>query len=262
MMDGPAEKGGENQGARPMEMFLLGIGGCSSFDVTQMLQKGRQQISDCEVEVVAERADSIPAVFTKIHLNFKIKGENIDEHKVARAIQLSAEKYCSASIMMQAAGVDVTHSYEILSPNEVTEKSENSDDQIEKPPEGLQGLHHIALFVKDLEACVHFYVDILGMNIEWQPDADNVYLCSGKDNFALHRAQHDLAPSAGQKLDHIGFIISRVEYINKWCEYLRSKGVVIQNEPRTHRDGATSFYALDPEGNLVQFIHHPPISEG
>jgi putative redox protein len=113
-MDGPPDQGGRNLGVRPMEMLLLGLGGCSSFDVMGMLQKARQQVVDCRAELEAERADAVPAVFTRIHLKFVVTGIDLKESQVARAVSLSAEKYCSASIMLEAAGVDVTHSYEIV----------------------------------------------------------------------------------------------------------------------------------------------------
>ncbi|MCK5897067.1 MAG: OsmC family protein [Cocleimonas sp.] len=112
VMDGPPEAGGRNLGVRPMEMLLLGLGGCASFDIVSMLQKGRQDITNCEVEISAKRADGQPKVFTEIHLHFIIEGNKINESKVARAITLSAEKYCSASIMLGKTAV-VTHDYEI-----------------------------------------------------------------------------------------------------------------------------------------------------
>lgn len=113
-MDGPPDHGGENQGPRPMEMLLLGLGGCSTFDVVSILQKSRQDIVDVSVDIDAERASTVPAVFTKIHLHFKVTGKSLKEAQVKRAVSLSAEKYCSASIMMEAAGVEVSHSYEVL----------------------------------------------------------------------------------------------------------------------------------------------------
>jgi putative redox protein len=114
VMDGPPDLGGRNMGVRPMEMILLGVGGCANFDVMTMLKKSRQDVSDCVVELTADRADAVPAVFTAIHLNFKVTGRNLKEAHVKRAVQLSAEKYCSASIMLAAAGVKMTHSYEII----------------------------------------------------------------------------------------------------------------------------------------------------
>ncbi len=115
VMDGPPEAGGRNLGARPMEMLLLGVGGCSSFDVVSMLKKSRQDITNCEVKISAERAETEPKVFTKIHLHFIIEGNNLSEKKVARAIGLSADKYCSASIMMSKTA-EVTHDFEMVSP--------------------------------------------------------------------------------------------------------------------------------------------------
>lgn len=97
-----------------MEMLLLGTAGCSTFDVLTMLKKGRQDVTDCVCEVEAERADAVPAVFTKIHLHFVVTGKGIKEKQVKRAVQLSAEKYCSASIMLSAAGVEITHDYKIV----------------------------------------------------------------------------------------------------------------------------------------------------
>jgi len=114
VMDGPADLGGRNMGVRPMEMLVLGMGGCATYDVLSILQKSRQQVSACRVELDAERADAVPAVFTKIHLKFIVSGRDLKEAQVKRAVSLSAEKYCSASIMMEAAGVDVSHSYEIV----------------------------------------------------------------------------------------------------------------------------------------------------
>jgi putative redox protein len=114
IMDGPEDHGGRNMGPRPMEMLLLGVGGCSNFDVMSMLKKSRQQYTDCKVEISAERADAVPAVFTKIHLHFVVTGKALKEAQVKRAVSLSAEKYCSASIMLGAAGVAISHDYTIV----------------------------------------------------------------------------------------------------------------------------------------------------
>jgi len=113
VMDGAADHGGRNTGPRPMEMFLLGIGGCSSFDVMGILKKSRQKVTDCQVQIEAERADGVPSPFTKIHLKFVVTGFSLKEVQVKKAIELSVTKYCSASIMMESAGVELTHSYEI-----------------------------------------------------------------------------------------------------------------------------------------------------
>lgn len=112
VMDGPPAAGGRDLGIRPMEMLLLGLGGCASFDIVSMLKKGKQDLVDCEVEISAERAESEPKVFTKIHLHFIISGNDLSEKRVIRAIELSAEKYCSASIMLGKTA-EITHDYEI-----------------------------------------------------------------------------------------------------------------------------------------------------
>ena len=112
-MDGPPDHGGKDLGPRPMEMMLMGLGGCSSFDVMSILQKSRQDVTACHAELEAERADAVPAVFTRIHLHFVVTGNNLKENLVKRAVSLSAEKYCSASIMLEKAGVAITHSHEI-----------------------------------------------------------------------------------------------------------------------------------------------------
>ena len=114
VMDGAENQGGRNMGIRAMEMLLIGVGGCSCFDVMAMLNKSRQQVVHCRADIEAERADAVPAVFTKIHLHFVITGRDIKETQVKRAVELSAEKYCSASIMLGAAGVEISHSYEVL----------------------------------------------------------------------------------------------------------------------------------------------------
>ena len=113
VMDGAPEVGGRNLGIRPMEMLLLGLGGCSSFDVVLILQKSKQAVTDCEVLIEAERAEKDPKVFTKIHLHFIVKGHNLAPDKVERAINLSADKYCSASIMLGKTA-EISHDFEIL----------------------------------------------------------------------------------------------------------------------------------------------------
>ncbi len=128
-------------------------------------------------------------------------------------------------------------------------------------PKPTAGMRHVALNVIDLEGCERFYVELLGMRVEWRPDADNVYLTSGNDNLALHRAAADTG-AAAQRLDHIGFIIEEIDQIDVWHEFLSARGVTIVKAPRTHRDGARSFYCRDPDGNTVQIIHHPPLVGG
>ncbi|HCA68835.1 MAG TPA: OsmC family protein [Gammaproteobacteria bacterium] len=112
VMDGPENLGGKNLGIRPMEMLLLGMGGCTTIDVMSMLKKMREEVRDCRAEISAERADDHPKVFTKIHIHFVVEGVDLDEKKVGKAIGLSADKYCSASIMLGKTAA-VTHDFEI-----------------------------------------------------------------------------------------------------------------------------------------------------
>lgn len=114
IVDGPPDLGGKNQGPRPMELVLMGVGACSSVDVIHILKKARQDVTDCVCEMDAQRVDETPAVFSKIHLHFIVTGRGLKEPQVKRAVELSAEKYCSASIMLSRGGVEMTHGYEIL----------------------------------------------------------------------------------------------------------------------------------------------------
>ena len=136
------------------------------------------------------------------------------------------------------------------------------------------GLRHLALGVRRLDAMKRFYVDVLGFTVEWEPDADNVYLSSGIDNLALHRsASPTVDPSSaptpgrsigeerGSSLDHFGLIVRSPGDVDAWAAFLESQGVTLDAQPRTHRDGARSCYFKDPDGNSIQIIHHPPISD-
>ena len=131
---------------------------------------------------------------------------------------------------------------------------------MQPPPHA--GLRHLALKVRHFDEMKRFYVDLLGFAVEWEPDADNVYLSSGVDNLALHRATPVPAssPSSSSPLDHLGVIVRKAEDVDAWAGFLESRGVSIDAKPRTHRDGARSCYFKDPDGNTVQIIHHPPIS--
>jgi catechol 2,3-dioxygenase-like lactoylglutathione lyase family enzyme len=142
------------------------------------------------------------------------------------------------------------------------------------------GLRHLALNAIDLEAMKRFYVDVLGFAVEWEPDPDNVYLSSGIDNLALHRVAGghtdpplrvagdsaesrvgaDLRGGPGA-LDHLGLIVRRAEGVDEWAAFLESRGVALKAKPKTHRDGARSLYFQDPDGNSIQIIYHPPISQ-
>jgi len=113
-VDGSAKYSDDAKGPSPMELLLVGLGGCTSYDVVSILQKSRQDVVDCKTELLAERADTVPAVFTKIHIHFVVEGRDLKENQVERAVKLSAEKYCSASLMLERGGVEITHDFEII----------------------------------------------------------------------------------------------------------------------------------------------------
>jgi catechol 2,3-dioxygenase-like lactoylglutathione lyase family enzyme len=122
------------------------------------------------------------------------------------------------------------------------------------------GLRHLALNVRDMAAMKAFYVDVLGFQLEWEPDPDNVYLTSGGDNLALHRAEVAAGPGAPGALDHLGVVVQSADLVDEWAAFLDERRVALDMRPRTHRDGARSCYFRDPDGNRVQIIHHSPIS--
>lgn len=130
-----------------------------------------------------------------------------------------------------------------------------------KRPDGMLGIRHVALFVQDIDACLHFYIEVLGMRLEWQPDPDNYYLTSGSDNLALHRAAASDVPVGPQRLDHIGFVMKTPADVDAWHTHFVQHKVKILQAPKTHRDGARSFYCADPAGNTIQMIFHAPISD-
>ena len=114
VIDGPAEFGGANAGARPLELLLLGVGGCAAFEVVRILRKSRQAVADCVADVEAEQAETHPGVFTRVHLRFRIAGRGLNARQVARAIRLTAEQYCPAAVMLARGGVAVTHDFELV----------------------------------------------------------------------------------------------------------------------------------------------------
>ena len=130
--------------------------------------------------------------------------------------------------------------------------------RLTRPPHA--GMRHVALNVLDLSLVEQFYVELLGFEVEWRPDPDNVYLCSGVDNLALHKVEDTGAKA--QVLAHTGIIVDKIEQVNLWYDFLLENDVKMASEPRTHRDGARSFYCYDPEGTVVQIIFHPPLSKG
>ena len=138
---------------------------------------------------------------------------------------------------------------------------ERRTDDLKRPTNSI-GMRHVALYVRDLAACERFYVELMGMGVEWRPDDANVYLSSGSDNLALHQADPQQTRSEpDQRLDHIGFFLRAAEEVDAWYAFLDAHGVRMRTSPRTHRDGARSFYCYDPDGTHVQIIHHLPVSE-
>lgn len=125
-----------------------------------------------------------------------------------------------------------------------------------RPTPKTRGLRHVALRVRDMAVMERFYCDVLGYRVEWRPSEHELYLTSGEDNLALHAGRR----SDGGSLDHLGLLMDAPEDVHAWAAHLEAHGVALETRPRLHRDGATSFYAADPEGNRIQFLHHPPIS--
>jgi catechol 2,3-dioxygenase-like lactoylglutathione lyase family enzyme len=123
------------------------------------------------------------------------------------------------------------------------------------------GLRHVALNVHDVQRSQDFYRRVLRMQLEWEPDPDNVYLTSGQDNVAIHRLPAGVEPGPVQSVHHIGFVVRRPEDVDQWAEHVQREGVELEQPPKTHRDGARSFYFRDPDGLLIQLIYHPPISD-
>ncbi|MBN4080445.1 VOC family protein [Beggiatoa alba] len=143
----------------------------------------------------------------------------------------------------------------------MSDPTQNTQNQNQPP--ATAGLRHVALYVENFDACEKFYVELLGMQIEWRPDNDNVYLTSGNDNLALHRAEtkwKNEKMDGPQRLDHIGYILKQADDVDEWYAFLHSHHVKMHSTPKTHRDAARSFYCADPDGNVVQMIYHPPIA--
>jgi catechol 2,3-dioxygenase-like lactoylglutathione lyase family enzyme len=128
------------------------------------------------------------------------------------------------------------------------------------PADSFLGLRHVAINVRDVRKSVDFYTKVMGMSVEWEPDPDNVYLTSGGDNLAIHRLTEPDKVGPIQTIDHIGFVVRTPADVDLWADRLRHFRVTLVKEPKTHRDGARSFYFRDPDGLLVQLIYHPPIS--
>jgi catechol 2,3-dioxygenase-like lactoylglutathione lyase family enzyme len=130
--------------------------------------------------------------------------------------------------------------------------------KMQKP--ALLGIRHVALFARDLEAAERFWVDVMGYEVEWRPDQNNVYLRGGKDNLALHRGAPRAPVDESGQLDHIGLAVPAPEDVDAWAAHLKAHGVELHTEPKVHRDGSRSFYFFGPESLLIQMIHHAPMT--
>jgi len=128
-----------------------------------------------------------------------------------------------------------------------------------KPHPALLGIRHVALYVRDLAAAERFWVDLMGYEVEWRPDPENVYLRGGTDNLALHHGTPRAPVDESGQLDHIGLAVPALEDVDAWAAHLEGHGVTLQAKPRTHRDGSRSLYFVGPEGLLIQIIHHGPM---
>jgi catechol 2,3-dioxygenase-like lactoylglutathione lyase family enzyme len=122
-----------------------------------------------------------------------------------------------------------------------------------RPP--VLGIRHVALFMDDLDAAERFWVDVMGYEVEWRPDPDNVYLHGGRDNLALHRGK----PEGTGALDHIGLAVAQPDHVDAWAAHLLARGVALKAQPKTHRDGSRSLYFYGPGNILIQIIHHKPM---
>ena len=129
-----------------------------------------------------------------------------------------------------------------------------------KPHPALLGIRHVALYVRDLAAAERFWVDVMGYEVEWRPDPENVYLRGGKDNLALHHGTPRAAVDESGQLDHIGLAVPAPEDVDAWAAHLEGHGISLQAAPRTHRDASRSLYFVGPEGLLIQIIHHGPMT--
>jgi catechol 2,3-dioxygenase-like lactoylglutathione lyase family enzyme len=128
----------------------------------------------------------------------------------------------------------------------------------------MRGIRHVALLCSELGTMERFYCDVLGYRVEWRPSPDELYLTRGEDNLALHARRTPPAGGPGavgeSRLDHVGLLMDRPDDVDAWAKYLEENGIKLDTSPRTHRDGARSFYTRDPEGNRLQFLYHPPLS--
>ncbi|MYF02346.1 MAG: hypothetical protein F4227_05110 [Gammaproteobacteria bacterium] len=240
------------QGIASKDLILMGLGSCCTVSAIHILHKSKVDITECRTQVTTIPEESDLIDLSAIHLHFDLTGHQLTESTIDRALKLGTEKYCVVSNILCRAGIDITHTFALhCASSDQPNTVESSSTTLE-----TQGLHHVALTSTNFEASREFYAEIMKMQVEWEPDTDNVYLTNGNDNLAIHRGN-----PKDSKLDHIGFILNSEEEVDQWYSYLCTKGVQIAKEPKTHRDGARSFYVYDPDGVSVQLIYHPPLSK-
>lgn len=241
----------QRDGLASKDLILMGLGSCCTVSAIHILHKSKVDITECCTQVTTIPEDSDLIDLSAIHLHFDLTGHQLPQSKINRALNLGTGKYCHVSNILRRAGIDITHTFTLRSPGSDQPNTVKSSSSTLK----TQGLHHVALTSTNYEASREFYSEIMKMQVEWEPDTDNVYLTNGNDNLAIHRGD-----SKNSNLDHIGFILNSEDEVDQWYSYLCNKGVQITKEPKTHRDGARSFYVYDPDGVSVQLIYHPPLS--
>ena len=239
-------------GLKSLELVLLGLGSCTTFSVIHILRKSKIDIAECRTLVSVTPEGSELNDLETIQLHFDFFGRKLSEPKVNRALTLGTEKYCPVTKLLRRAGIIITHAFALHAPHAEPHRANTSQSS----KLTTLGLHHVALTSTNYEASRNFYTEIMKMQVEWEPDSNNVYLTNGTDNLAIHRGFPQ-----DSRLDHIGFILDSPAHVDHWYEYLTDHNIQIDKEPKTHRDGARSFYVVDPDGVLVQLMYHPPLSK-
>lgn len=240
-----------NNGLGSIELVLLGLGSSMAVAVIHILRKSEVDIKECHTQVSLISNESELSEIDAIHLHFDFFGEELSEPKINQALDLGIDEYCPISALLHRSGITITRTFILHAAG----TEHQNKEQASISTLSTQGLHHVALLSTNFEASRKFYTEVMKMQVEWEPDADNVYLTNGTDNLAIHRGT-----LRDSKLDHIGFILESEEQVDAWYSYLTNNNVPIDKKPKTHRDGARSFYVVDPDGVRVQLIYHPPLS--
>ena len=251
LLNGDSTCDTQRVGLGSIELVLLGLGSSSTTAVLHTLRTSKIDIRECCTRVSVIPDDSDLTDLKTILIHFDFFGTELSDSYLNRAVAIGIAKYCPVSTMLRRADVTIKHTITLHTSNVVSQSS----TAIANSKLTTLGLHHVALTSLNYEASRQFYTNIMKMQVEWEPDENNVYLTNGTDNLAIHRGT-----SEDSKLDHIGFILESKEQVDRWYSYLTNNHVHIDKEPKTHRDGARSFYLIDPDGVRVQLIYHPPLS--